>query len=49
MSFQVLDEIHDIIKNNIQTRFERLNGNVVELRRHILVQTQIDLTALLDE
>ena len=49
VSFQVLDEIHDIIKNNIQTRFERLNSNVVELRRHILAQTQVDLTALLDE
>jgi len=48
-SSQVLDEIHDIIKNNIQSRFERLNSNVVELRRHILVQTQADLTALLDE
>jgi hypothetical protein len=49
VSSQVLDEIHDIIKNNIQTRFERLNSNVVELRRHILGQTQADLTALLDE
>ena len=48
-SSQVLDEIHDIIKNNIQTRFERLNSNVVELRRHIIRQTQADLTALLDE
>jgi hypothetical protein len=48
-SSQVLDEIHDIIKNNIQTRFERLNSNVVELRRHIFRQTQADLTALLDE
>ena len=48
-SFQLLDEIHDIIKNNIQTRFESLNSNVVELRRHILRQTQADLTALLDE
>jgi hypothetical protein len=48
-SSQVLDEIHDTIKNNIQTRFERLNSNVVELRRQILGQTQADLTALLDE
>ena len=48
-SSQVLDEIHDIIKNNVQTRFERLNSNVVELRKHILRQTQADLTALLDE
>jgi len=48
-SFQVLDEIHAIIKSNIQTRFERLNNNVVELRRQILAQTQADLTALLDE
>jgi hypothetical protein len=48
-SSQVLDEIHDVIKNNIQTRFERLDNNVVELRRHILRQTQADLTALLDE
>lgn len=48
-SSQVLDEIHDTIKNNIQTRFERLNSNVVELRRQILEQTQADLTALLDE
>lgn len=48
-SSQVLDEIHNIIKNNIQTRFERLNSNVVELRRQILRQTQADLTALLDE
>jgi hypothetical protein len=48
-SSQVLDEIHNIIKNNIQTRFERLNSNVVELRRQILGQTQADLTALLDE
>jgi hypothetical protein len=48
-SFQVLDEIHAIIKSNIQTRFERLDNNVVELRRQILAQTQADLTALLDE
>jgi hypothetical protein len=48
-SSQVLDEIHDIIKNNIQSRFERLNSNAVELRRHILRQTQADVTALLDE
>jgi hypothetical protein len=48
-SSQVLDEIHDIIKNNIHTRFERLNSNVIELRRHILEQTQADLTAFLDE
>jgi hypothetical protein len=48
-SSQVLDEIHDVIKNNIQTRFERLDNNVVELRRHILRQSQADLTALLDE
>jgi hypothetical protein len=45
----VLDEIHDIIKDNIQARFERLDSNVVELRRHILRQTQADLTVLLDE
>jgi hypothetical protein len=38
-SSQVPDEIHDIIKNNIQARFERLNSNVVELRRHILRPT----------
>ncbi|KAH9999002.1 hypothetical protein BJV77DRAFT_652593 [Russula vinacea] len=45
----VLDEIHAVIKSNIQTRFESFNGHVVELRRQILAQTQADLTALLDE
>lgn len=49
VSSQVLDEIHNIIKNNIRTRFESLNSNVVELRRQILGQTQADLTVLLDE
>jgi hypothetical protein len=48
-SSQVLDEIHAVIKSNIQTRFERVNGHVVELRRQILAQTQADMTALLDE
>ncbi len=48
-SSQVLDEINDIIKSNIQTRFGILNSNVVELRRQILAQTQADLTALLDD
>ena len=48
-SSQVLDEIHAVIKSNIQTRFESFNGHVVELRRQILAQTQADLTALLDE
>lgn len=46
---QVLDEIHIIIKNNIQARFERFDDHVVELRRHILAQTKADMNALLDE
>ena len=45
----MLDEIHVIIKNNIQARFERFDGHVVELRRQILVQTKADMNALLDE
>jgi len=45
----VLDEIHTIIKNNVQTRFERLDGQAVELRRLILAQTKADMTTLLDE
>jgi hypothetical protein len=48
-SSQVLDEINDIMKNNIQTRFERLDGRAVELRKLILAQTKADMTALLDE
>lgn len=48
-SSQVLDEIHTIIKNNVQTRFERLDGHAVELRRLILAQTKADMTTLLDE
>jgi len=46
---QVLDEIHSIIKGNIQTRFERFDSRAVELRRQIVAQTQADMTALLDE
>ena len=45
----MLDEIHVIIKNNIQTRFERLDGHAVELRRQILAQTKADMNGLLDE
>ena len=48
-SSQVLDEIHAIIKNNVQTRFERLDSHAVELRRLILAQTRADMTTLLDE
>ena len=48
-SSQVLDEIHAIIKNNVQTRFERLDRHAVELRRLILAQTKAEMTALLDE
>jgi hypothetical protein len=48
-SSQVLDEIHAVIKSNIHTRFERLNGHVVELHRQIIAQTQADMTTLLDE
>jgi hypothetical protein len=48
-SSQALDEIHDIIKNNIQTRFESLSSNIVDLSGYILRQTQADLTGLLDE
>jgi len=48
-SSQVLDEIHAIIKNNVQTRFERLDSHAVELRRLILAQTKADMAALLDE
>ncbi|KAI0290508.1 hypothetical protein BC826DRAFT_1187324 [Russula brevipes] len=45
----VLDEIHAIIKGNVQARFERLNGHTVKLRELILAQTRADLTALLDK
>jgi hypothetical protein len=45
----VLDEIHAIIKGNVQARFERLNSHTVKLRKQILAQTQADLTALLDK
>lgn len=48
-SSQVLDEIHAIIKNNVQVRFERLDSHAVELRRLILAQTKADMAALLDE
>jgi hypothetical protein len=48
-SSQVLDEIHTIIKNNIQTRFERVDNHAVELRRRILTQTKADMNILLDE
>jgi hypothetical protein len=49
ISSQVLDEIHIIIKNNIQARFEKFDGHAVELRRQILAQTKADMNALLDE
>jgi hypothetical protein len=45
----VLDEIHDIIKSNIQARFEPFDSHAVELRRQILAQTRADMTALLEE
>ena len=48
-SSQVLDEIHAIIKNNVQNRFEKLDSHAVELRRLILAQTKADMTTLLDE
>jgi hypothetical protein len=46
---QVLDEIHDIIKKNVHTRFERLTNEAVELRGQILAQAQADMNELLDE
>lgn len=33
--YQVLDEIHAIIKKNVHTRFEKLTSNTIELRRHM--------------
>lgn len=45
----MLDEIHIIVKNNIQARFERFDGHVVELRRQILAQTKADMNALFGE
>ncbi|KAI9510405.1 hypothetical protein F5148DRAFT_594968 [Russula earlei] len=44
-----LDQIHGVMKSNIQIRFERIDRRAVELRRRILAQTQTDLTSLLDE
>lgn len=45
----MLDEIHDIIKENVHTRFERLTNEAVELREQILAQAQADMNELLDE
>ncbi|KAF8267847.1 hypothetical protein EI94DRAFT_1801158 [Lactarius quietus] len=45
----ILDQIHAIVKSNIQARFESVTSDVAKLRRQILAQTQTDMTALLDE
>lgn len=45
----ILDEIHAIVKSNVQSRFESVTSDVAKLRKQILAQTQADMSALLDE
>ncbi|KAH9056656.1 hypothetical protein EDB87DRAFT_1201092 [Lactarius vividus] len=45
----LLDEIHAIVKSNVQSRFNSVTNDIAKLRRQILAQTQADMSALLDE
>ncbi|KAI9446825.1 hypothetical protein H4582DRAFT_611812 [Lactarius indigo] len=45
----LLDEIHAIVKSNVQSRFDSVTSDVAKLRKQIIAQTQADMSALLDE